>query len=328
MALASFDVTSGVDLQEVDNAVNQAKKEIAQRYDFKGSKSSIDFKRAENVIELVADDNVQDGGRLGHPADAHGAARRAGQEPEASDVEPIAGGLVKRTVTLQQGIPTDNARDIVKFLKDQKLKKVQATIQGDQLRVSRRRRRTTCRPRFACSRRRTSASSSSSATTASERTVRRSLARVRDVVIVGAGAAGLATAIFARRANPGARVVAARGRAGAGREDPRQRRLALQRHQRRGHRGGLQRRPPGDRPPRAARVPGRRRRSRSSARSASRSTRSRTASCFPTRIDRATSLDALLRDAARAGVELRAGTRVLDVTPRRPAFASRRHAAR
>ena len=55
----SFDVTSTVDVQEVDNAVNQAKKEIAQRYDFKGSKSSIDFKRAENVIELVADDNFK-----------------------------------------------------------------------------------------------------------------------------------------------------------------------------------------------------------------------------------------------------------------------------
>ena len=58
-AQVSFDVTSTVDLQEVDNAVNQARKEIAQRYDFKGSKSSIDFKRAENLIELVADDNFK-----------------------------------------------------------------------------------------------------------------------------------------------------------------------------------------------------------------------------------------------------------------------------
>src|SRR5262245_29330048 len=56
---ASFDVTSTIDLQEVDNAVNQAKKELAQRYDFKGSKSSIEFKRAENVLELIADDNFK-----------------------------------------------------------------------------------------------------------------------------------------------------------------------------------------------------------------------------------------------------------------------------
>ena len=136
MALASFDVTSGVDLQEVDNAVNQAKKELAQRYDFKGSKSSIDFKRAENVIELIADDNFKMEAvwdilqtrmvRRGVPV----------KNLKASDIEQMAGSLVKRTVTLQQGIPTDNARDIVKYLKDQKLKKVQAAIQGDQLRVS------------------------------------------------------------------------------------------------------------------------------------------------------------------------------------------------
>ena len=136
MGLASFDVTSGVDLQEVDNAVNQARKELAQRYDFKGSKASIDFKRAENVIELVADDNFKMEAvwdilqtrmvRRGVPV----------KNLKASDIEPMAGGLVKRAVTLQQGIPTDNAREIVKYLKDQKLKKVQAAIQGDQLRVS------------------------------------------------------------------------------------------------------------------------------------------------------------------------------------------------
>ena len=135
-AQASFDVTSSVDLQEVDNAVNQARKEIAQRYDFKGSKSSIDFRRAENIIELVADDDFKMDAvwdilqtrmvKRGVPV----------KNLKASDIEPIHGGLVKRTVTLQQGIPIESARDIVKFLKDQKLKKVQAAIQGDQLRVS------------------------------------------------------------------------------------------------------------------------------------------------------------------------------------------------
>jgi uncharacterized protein YajQ (UPF0234 family) len=136
MSLASFDVTSKVDLQEVDNAVNQARKEIAQRYDFKGSKSSIDFKRAENVIELVADDNFKMEAiwdilqtrmvRRGVPI----------KNLKPSEITPMAGSLVRRTVTLQQGIPIENARDIVQFLKDQKLRKVQAAIQGDQLRVS------------------------------------------------------------------------------------------------------------------------------------------------------------------------------------------------
>ena len=101
----SFDVTSTVDVQEVENAVNQAKKEIAQRYDFKGSKSSIDFKRAENVIDLVADDTFKMEAvwdilqtrlvRRGVPI----------KNLKPTDPEPIAGGLVRRTVTLQQGIP-------------------------------------------------------------------------------------------------------------------------------------------------------------------------------------------------------------------------------
>ena len=134
--LVSFDITSTVDLQEVDNAVNQAKKEIAQRYDFKGSRASIDFKRAENVLELVADDSF----KMEALWDILQMRLIKRSVPvknlKPSDLETMGGGLVKRTVTLQQGVPSDAARDIVKFLKDQKLKKVQAAIQGDQLRVS------------------------------------------------------------------------------------------------------------------------------------------------------------------------------------------------
>jgi uncharacterized protein YajQ (UPF0234 family) len=135
-AQVSFDVTSTVDVQEVDNAVNQAKKELAQRYDFKGSKASIDFKRGENLIELVADDNFKMEAvwdilqtrmvRRGVPI----------KNLKASENEPVAGGLIRRTITLQQGIPSETAKSIVKFLKDQKLKKVQSAIQGDQLRIS------------------------------------------------------------------------------------------------------------------------------------------------------------------------------------------------
>ena len=135
-AQASFDVTSTVDLQEVDNAVNQARKEMVQRYDFKGSKASIDFKRAENTLERVADDRMKMDAlwdilqtrmvRRGVPI----------KNLKPSEIEPIAGGLVRRTITLQQGIPGDTSKAIVKYLKDQKLKKVQAAIQGDQLRIS------------------------------------------------------------------------------------------------------------------------------------------------------------------------------------------------
>jgi hypothetical protein len=135
-AQVSFDVTSEVDLQEVDNAVNQAGKELAQRYDFKGSKAAINFKRAESTIELIADDAFKMDAlwdilqtrmiRRGVPV----------KNLKPSDNENIAGGLVKRVVTLQQGIPGDASKAIVKFLKDQKIKKVQASIQGDQLRVS------------------------------------------------------------------------------------------------------------------------------------------------------------------------------------------------
>ena len=135
-AQPSFDVTSKIDLQEVDNAVNQTLKEIGQRFDFKGAKFAIDFKRAENVLELSADDTMKLDGiwdvlqtrmiRRGVPV----------KNLKPADIEIIGGGRVKRTITLQQGVPIEAARDVVKFLKDQKLKKVQANIQSDQVRVS------------------------------------------------------------------------------------------------------------------------------------------------------------------------------------------------
>ena len=134
--LESFDITSSVDLQEVDNALNQARKEVAQRYDFKGARADIAFSPADKILTLTADDRMKIDalweivqGRL---------VRRnvPTQNFKAADVEPAAGGAVRRTITLQQGIPAEAAREIVKFLKDQKLKKVQAAIQGDQVRVS------------------------------------------------------------------------------------------------------------------------------------------------------------------------------------------------
>lgn len=136
MAQASFDITSGVDLQEVDNALNQAKKELAQRYDFKGSKAAIEFNRGENTIAIVAEDEF----RMNAVWDIVQTRMVKRSVPiknlKATESEPIAGGLVRRTVSLQQGIPSDTAKAIVKFLKDQKLRRVQAAIQSDQVRVS------------------------------------------------------------------------------------------------------------------------------------------------------------------------------------------------
>jgi uncharacterized protein YajQ (UPF0234 family) len=133
---ASFDITSGVDLQEVDNAVNQARKEVAQRYDFKGSRAAIDLDRAENTLTLTADDEFKMNALW---EILQGRMVRRGVPTKnltPGDVERAANDTVRRVVTLQQGIPTEAAKEIVKFLKDNKLKKVQAAIQADQVRVS------------------------------------------------------------------------------------------------------------------------------------------------------------------------------------------------
>jgi uncharacterized protein YajQ (UPF0234 family) len=132
----SFDITSGVDIQEVDNAVNQARKEVAQRYDFKGSRASLDLNRADNTLTLAADDEFKMNalweilqGRL---------VRRGVPTKNLTPgpIERAANDTVRRVVTLQQGIPTEAAKEIVKFLKERKLKRVQAAIQADQVRVS------------------------------------------------------------------------------------------------------------------------------------------------------------------------------------------------
>jgi cyclic-di-GMP-binding protein len=134
--LASFDITSGVDLQEVDNAVNQARKEVAQRYDFKGSRAAIDLNRAENTLTLTADDDFKMNALW---EILQGRMVRRGVPTKnltPGEIERAANDTVRRVVTLQQGIPTEAAREIVKFLKDNKLKKVQAAIQAEQVRVS------------------------------------------------------------------------------------------------------------------------------------------------------------------------------------------------
>jgi hypothetical protein len=132
---SSFDIVSKVDMQEVDNAINQARKEIVQRYDFKGSKTSVELKQKEHEIVLISDDDF----RMKATIDILQSKFVKRSVPlkalNYSPVEPAAGGLVKQTIKLQNGIDKENAKLIVKMIKDTKLK-VQGQIMDDQVRVS------------------------------------------------------------------------------------------------------------------------------------------------------------------------------------------------
>ena len=117
---ASFDITSTVDLQEVDNALNQARKEVAQRYDFKGAKADIDFNRGESTITLLADDTMKVAA-LWEIVQGKLVRRNVPVKNfKTAASEPAAGGKVRRVIPIQQGIPIEAAREIVKFIKDQK----------------------------------------------------------------------------------------------------------------------------------------------------------------------------------------------------------------
>ena len=133
---SSFDVSTGADLQEVDNAVNQALKEIAQRYDFKGTHCSVEFDRAKAEIRLAADDQF----RMDALVDVLQSKLIKRGVPvknlKLGDVELATGQSVRRTATLTQGIPQDTAKKIQKAIRDGGFKKVQASIQGDEVRVS------------------------------------------------------------------------------------------------------------------------------------------------------------------------------------------------
>lgn len=129
----TFDIVSKIDLNEVTNAINQAMKEVSQRFDFKGSKSDITLE--ENDIVLVSDDDYKLKS-LTEILESKLVKRNVPLKGLSfGKVEPAAGSTVRQHVTLQQGIPTEKAKEIVKFIKDTKLK-VQPSIQGDSVRVS------------------------------------------------------------------------------------------------------------------------------------------------------------------------------------------------
>ncbi len=132
--MPSFDIVVRSDLQEVDNAVNQARKELAQRYDFRGSKSRIDWEK-QGEIALVADDDFKLQALLDilqSKLVRRGVSLRNVERGTPADA---AGGLRRQVLTLRQGVPTETAKEIVKRIKANKLK-VQGQIQDDQVRVS------------------------------------------------------------------------------------------------------------------------------------------------------------------------------------------------
>jgi uncharacterized protein YajQ (UPF0234 family) len=132
----SFDITTGVDLQEVDNAINQAQKEIQQRYDFKDSKSTIDFQRGEGRILLVADSEF----RMRALFDVIQAKLIKRGVPvknlDVGEIKPAGGDTVRREIGLKMSLDGETAKKVAAAIKDAKMKKVQAAIQGDQVRVT------------------------------------------------------------------------------------------------------------------------------------------------------------------------------------------------
>lgn len=131
--MPSFDVVSQVDLQEIDNAVNQARKEVAQRYDFKGSGTLIEHEATE--IRVTSSDEYKVKAVV-EVLQGKAAKRQIPLKAFVyGKIDPAAGGRARQVITVQQGIATDKARQIVKVIKDAKLK-VQAQIQADQVRVT------------------------------------------------------------------------------------------------------------------------------------------------------------------------------------------------
>jgi uncharacterized protein YajQ (UPF0234 family) len=129
----SFDIVSEVDNAEVSNALNQTIKEVRQRFDFKGSSANVVLEKTELVL------SAEDETKLRNMNDIlQQKLVRRGVPLKAlsyGNIEPAAGGTVRQRAQIQQGIPTDKAKEVVKFIKDSKAK-VQASIQGDVVRVS------------------------------------------------------------------------------------------------------------------------------------------------------------------------------------------------
>jgi len=129
----SFDIVSKTDYAEVTNAINQTMKEVSQRFDFKGSHAKVELQGKELIL------SAEDETKLRNMNDIlQSKLVKRGVSLKALDyqkIEPAAGGTVRQTVKIQQGIPIEKAKEVVKYIKDSRLK-VQASIQGETVRVS------------------------------------------------------------------------------------------------------------------------------------------------------------------------------------------------
>jgi cyclic-di-GMP-binding protein len=129
----SFDIVSKTDYAEVTNAINQTTKEVSQRFDFKGSKATVELQQKDLMLSAEDETKLRNMNEI-----LQGKLIKRGISLKALDyqkVEPAAGGSVRQLVKIQQGIPIEKAKEVVKFIKDSKLK-VQASIQGETVRIA------------------------------------------------------------------------------------------------------------------------------------------------------------------------------------------------
>ena len=132
----SFDITTGCDLQEVDNALNQTRRELQNRYDFKGVKADIDFDRDEGKISIHTQEQFHLDQIWTVMVSKFVARKVPIENMELAEPEDAGGNTRRQTITLVQAIDGDTARSINRFIKDQKLKKVQSQYQNDAVRVT------------------------------------------------------------------------------------------------------------------------------------------------------------------------------------------------
>jgi len=131
----SFDIVSEIDWQEVDNAINQTRKEILSRYDFKGSKSTLEYSQKDKTITILADDDYKSKAIVDMLQNKFVKRSIPLKSLKFKPQEDAGGNMVRQIIEVQQGISKDNAKLIVKLIKDSKMK-VQAAIQDEQVRVS------------------------------------------------------------------------------------------------------------------------------------------------------------------------------------------------
>jgi uncharacterized protein YajQ (UPF0234 family) len=132
----SFDITTGVDLQEIDNAVNMANKEISTRYDFKGTTCTLELDRTASAVRLDADDGYRMEALLGVLREKLSRRKVPLKNIDEGTIEMGSLGRARMTVGLKQGIDQETAKKISKDIRNEGFKKVQVSIHGDELRVT------------------------------------------------------------------------------------------------------------------------------------------------------------------------------------------------